>query len=113
MSEQDTMRPLGPFALSGVAPRPDPATVPIRGDLAHIALAGRYFVPHYARPRAYRIIADTPLRAAAASDSDSRAQLAAGSQFDVLDCEGAWAWGCVGEEGPVGWVALDAVEPAA
>ena len=111
MSEGETMRPLGPFVLSGVVPRPDPARVPLRGDLAHIALAGRYFVPHYAQPRAYLLNQDAVLRASATSDAERRADLIAGSQFDVLDCEGEWAWGCVGTEGPVGWLPLTAVTP--
>ena len=40
----------GPFALAGPVARPDGA-LPLRGDLAHIGLAGKYFVPHYAVPQ--------------------------------------------------------------
>src|SRR5690606_22877579 len=46
-----TMIGQGPFALTGPQPRPDPRRLPLRGDLAHIGLAGRYFVPHYAVPQ--------------------------------------------------------------
>lgn len=96
------------FQLSGPAPRPDPARVPLRGDLAHIALAGRYFVPHYAAPQP-RTIADggAAVLAAAEEDAEVLARLDPGATFDVLDVAGGWAWGCVAPDGPVGYVALD------
>ena len=102
------------FALSGPAPRPDPRRVPLRGDLAHIGLAGRYFVPHYAVPQPrYVGPAGAPLLVAADRDAEPLDQLAAGSVFDVLDIAGTWAWGCVSLDGPVGYVALDRLATAA
>jgi len=40
----------GTFALSGPAPKAEPG-IPLRGDIAHIGLVGRFFVPHYAVPQ--------------------------------------------------------------
>lgn len=97
----------------------DPARTPVRGDLAHIALAGRYFVPHYAVPLSRRIAAGgAALRTSARPDAEILADLPAGSAFDVLDIAGATAWGQVveaagGEDGLVGYVPLDRLEEAA
>ena len=96
----------------------DPARTPVRGDLAHIALAGRYFVPHYAVPATNRVIAGgAALLASSRSDAEVLSALAAGSRFDVLDVAGDTAWGqCVassgGDNGLVGYVAMDRLEPA-
>lgn len=100
------------FQLSGPVPRPDPARVPLRGDLAHIALAGRYFVPHYAVPQP-RTVADggAPLLAAPSAEAEVELNLAAGAAFDVLDVAGNWAWGCAAPDGPVGYIALDRLAP--
>jgi hypothetical protein len=35
-----------------------------------------------------------------------------GTTFNVLDIAGNWAWGQVGEDGVVGYVAADALKPA-
>lgn len=106
------------FALSGPMKIADPARTPVRGDLAHIALAGRYFVPHYAVPATNRVIAGgAALLASSRSDAEVLSALAAGSRFDVLDVAGDTAWGqCVassgGDNGLVGYVAMDRLEPA-
>lgn len=108
-----TLETKGPFALTGPVARPDPATVPLRGDIAHIALAGTYFVPHYVTPRPYRLLdGGAPLLRAPGDADEPRAHLEGGSLFGVLDCEGAFAWGCVTLDGPVGWVALERLEQA-
>lgn len=98
----------GCFELSGPVARPEATRVPIRGDLAHIGLAGRYFVPHYAVPQP-RYIGPSGAALLAAPDEAAEvlAQLAAGAVFDVLDIAGSWAWGCISLDGPVGYVALD------
>lgn len=107
------------FALSGPLKITDPAHTAVRGDLAHIALAGRYFVPHYAVPLARRIVTGgAALRAGVRDDAETLAQLGAGSRFDVLDIAGKTAWGQVGGSdngigGLVGYVALDQLEEAA
>lgn len=98
----------GPFILSGPVPRPEANGVPLRGDLAHIGLAGRYFVPHYAVPQSWLVgPGGAPLLAAPQTDAETLHQLAGGDTFDVLEISGTWAWGCVSLEGPVGYVALD------
>ncbi len=42
--------PDGPLNLAGPVARPAPGTLPLRGDLAHIALAGRHLAAHYVIP---------------------------------------------------------------
>jgi hypothetical protein len=105
------------FSMPGPMKITDPARTPVRGDLAHIALAGRYFVPHYAVPLARRIVAGGgALRSAARPDADTLAELTAGTGFEVLDIAGLTAWGQVVDAagaGLVGYVALDQLENAA
>ncbi len=97
--------PKGLLALDGPIARPAPGTLPIRGDLAHIALARRYLVAHYVVPQNYNIgPADTELKLTANLESETVTMLPAGSAFEILDHAGAWSWGCVGPEGPTGYV---------
>lgn len=100
--------PFGSFALSGPVERPDPLRTPLRGDVAHIALAGRYFVPHYAIPL-QRMAGDmgATLRAGPSEDAEILDGLAPGERFDMLDSAGNWAWGCLSLEGPVGYIVLE------
>jgi len=110
-AKQDTTiegDPLGPFALSGPVEKPDPRRVPLRGDIAHIALAGRYFVPHYIVPLP-RMVGDMGgnLRAEASDESEIIHDLSPGQRFDLLETTGQWAWGCLGVNGPVGYVRRD------
>jgi hypothetical protein len=51
------------------------------------------------------------LRKTESGEADALCDLACGTEFDVLDISGGWAWGQVtggsfGEDGPVGYVAL-------
>lgn len=96
----------GSFTLAGPGATAEAGHLPVRGDLAHIALAGRYFVPHYAVPMPHDVIAQVWLRRAAKLDSEEICALPAGTSFDVLDISGNWAWGQYGENGPVGYVPL-------
>ena len=90
----------------------------MRGDLAHIRLAGTVFVPHYAEPMPRVLARDTALLGAARDDAEVLANIAAGTPFDVLDVAGQWAWGCIGSDdaadhaGAVGYVALAALKDA-
>jgi hypothetical protein len=104
---------LGPYALSGPVPKPDPRRTPMRGDIAHIALAGRYFVPHYVVPM-QRMVGDMggTLRAGPGHGTEIVFDLSPGQRFDLLDSAGEWAFGCVSLEGPVGYVPLsDLLDP--
>lgn len=98
---------LGPFALSGPTRKPDPHTTPLRGDVAHVGLAGIYFVPHYVVPL-QRMVGDcgANLRAEASESSEIVYDLSPGQRFDLLDTTNEWAWGCIGINGPVGFVKL-------
>ncbi|MGB7409330.1 MAG: hypothetical protein WA908_12575 [Pontixanthobacter sp.] len=102
----------GGLGLKGPVVRPEPGTLPLRGDLAHIALADRFLVPHYVVPQMFTIRADgTPLKLTADRDADTVASLSGGSRFEVLDLAGDWYWGCVGPEGPSGYLPKEALVP--
>ena len=91
----------------------DPRHTPVRGDLADIRMAGRYFVPHYAVPQPRLVAAGgAVLLSSSRTDAEEVETLTAGADFAVLDIAGGWAWGqASGEDGPVGYVALDLLEP--
>lgn len=95
----------GMLALTGPSVTAAAGHLPVRGDLAHIKLAGLYFVPHYAAPMPHLVKAGgASLRKAARPDAEEIGRLSAGATFDVLDIAGAWTWGQYGEDGPVGYV---------
>lgn len=105
--------PTGSLRLAGPVARPAPGTLPLRGDLAHIGLAGRYLAAHYVIPQPREIAASgAQLRVAARPDADVVAELAAGSTLEVLDMAGEWAWACLGPDGPSGYVPLAMLTPA-
>ncbi len=97
--------------LRGPIDRPDPRKLPIRGDLAHIGLAGVYFVPHYSVPQPRIVMpGGARLLAQAREDAEEMCVLMEGESFEVLDLTGHWAWGCLSLAGPVGYVAIDRLE---
>lgn len=103
--------PAGQYGLTGPAEKLDAAHWPVRGDLAHIGLAGRCFVPHYAVPMPRKVVAGgASLLAANRADAEVREDLAAGTVFNVLDVTGGWAWGQVGEDGFVGYLPVEALD---
>lgn len=102
----------GPFALAGPVERPDPRVEPIRGDLAHIGLAGKHFVPHYAVPQPRGVLpGGAPLLAEPEEGAEELCVLLEGDSFEVLDLTRDYAWGCLSLEGPVGYVHIDRLEP--
>lgn len=99
--------PSGVLSLTGPSATALPGHLPVRGDLAHIKLAGRYFVPHYAVPMPHRVGAGgASLRKLARAEADVIEILPAGSAFEVLDIAGGWAWGQHGDDGNVGYILL-------
>lgn len=117
LSQNDTTNSVqaaqGPFALAGPVPRPEPGKEPIRGDLAHIGLAGKRFVPHYAVPQPRAVLpGGAPLYADPDDTSTELCTLLEGDSFEVLDVTRDWAWGCLSLNGPVGYIRLDRLEPA-
>lgn len=103
--------PSGQLALTGPAEKLDAAHWPVRGDLAHIRLAGRCFVPHYAVPMEWSVVpGGAKLLALGSSDAEVREELDGGTLFNVLDFTGGWAWGQVGEDGFVGYLPVEALE---
>ena len=102
--------PTGPFAMTSPGETAEAGHLPVRGDLAHIRLAGRYFVPHYAVPMPRWLADEAMLRKAGKADAEAVEVLAAGTLFNVLDIAGGWAWGQVGEHGFVGYLPVDRLE---
>ena len=84
---------------------PDKGSLPLRRDLAHVALASQYLVAHYAVPSIMHIGAEpAALIRSTKGDEDVIATLEAGSAFEALDVTGSWVWGCLGPDGPSGYV---------
>lgn len=105
-----TEHPRPSFALSGPSIELDGRTHAVRGDLADIALAGKLFVPHYAKPMEMRCTAAATIYADADVDSAALAQLDAGSRFMAVDMAGGWVWGFAAEEHIVGYVPRDQLD---
>lgn len=99
--------PRGTVTLAGPVDKPEPGTLPLRGDMAHVALADRFLVTHYVQPQKRSIGADgATLRLAPAANAAAVAQMESGSTFEALDFAGGWCWGCCGPEGPTGYVEI-------
>ncbi|ANU08568.1 SH3 domain-containing protein [Paraurantiacibacter namhicola] len=102
----------GPYTLSGPVDRETARGLPIRGDLAHIGLAGRFLVPHYAVPQPRTVMpGGASLMTGTQDDATEVCSLMEGDSFEVLDVAGNHAWGCLTLEGPVGYIQLDRLEP--
>ncbi len=100
------------FALAGPSIKLDPAHLPVRGDLAHIRMAGKVFVPHYVVPVPHLVNgAGAAVLKAGRADAEILAELPTGAVFNVLDVVGGWAWGQAGDDGVVGYVAAGAIHP--
>ncbi|QUL36569.1 hypothetical protein [Erythrobacter sp. JK5] len=104
----DYAMPQGVLGLKGPVRKPAPGTLPLRGDLAHIALAGTHLAAHYVIPELREIGAGgAALHLMPRDDSDISQRLEAGTRIEVLDVAGAWAWGCLGPQGPSGYLKLN------
>lgn len=103
--------PQGQLALGGPVARPEPGTLAMRGDVAHIALATRYLVPHYVVPQAITVArGPVPILLAMDPASEIVATLAEGDRFEALDITRNWVWGACGPDGPSGYVARSAFD---
>jgi hypothetical protein len=105
--------PAGVLGLKGPVDRPALGSLPLRGDLAHIALAGTHLAAHYVIPHVHVVsTAGAGLRLTARDDAEVFATLAPGSRFELLDVAGEWVWGCPGPQGPAGWCRASELAPA-
>lgn len=104
--------PDGIVGLTGAVERPEPGTLPLRADLAHIALAQRFLAVHYVIPQIRTVgPQDTPLMLAPRADSEVLQTLRAGTAIEALDCSAGWCWVCRGPEGPSGYVPVTSLAP--
>jgi len=99
--------PAGRLGLEGPVEKPAPGTLPLRGDLAHIALAGKHLAAHYVIPEMRQVNGTgAPLRLLPRDDSEAPETLAAQTAIEVLDVAGEWVWATIGPEGPSGYLKL-------
>ena len=109
--DHDYKVPEGILGMLGPLEKPAPGTLPLRGDLAHVALAGVHLAAHYVIPHIYRVGANgVDVMANTRDDSPIVTSFAAGTEIEVLDVAGDWVWGCLGPEGPSGYMKADCLE---
>ena len=103
--------PQGRLGLMGPVEKPAPGTLPLRGDLAHIALAGTHLAAHYVIPTLASVRAQSAnMRSAARDDVEVHTVLEEGQVVEVLDIGAEWVWCCLGPEGPSGYVHTDCLD---
>src|SRR5690606_37070968 len=113
-SERDTLKGGVTFALSGPEPKAEPGRTPLRGELAHIGLAGKFFVPHYAVPQpSAGMPGGAPLPSALGEGGVGMCMPIEEASLEVLDIVGTWVGGWLTLEGPVCYVMLDRLEALA
>jgi hypothetical protein len=111
--DSDYAVPQGVLGLKGPVEKPAPGSLPLRGDLAHMALASTHLAAHYVIPHVRTVGATgTGLRLTPRADAEVFARLAPGSRFELLDVAGEWVWGCPGPQGPAGWCRTGDLSPA-
>ena len=104
--------PEGIVGLNGPVEKPAPGTLPLRGDLAHIALATSYLAAHYVIPHTRKIgDVDITLKLNPRYDAEDGATLKAGWAVELLDCESDWVWLTCGPQGPSGYAHKSALAP--
>jgi hypothetical protein len=106
--------PEGPIGLTGPVATPQPGTLPLRGDLAHMALAGQHLAAHYVIP-APRTVSSAGAHLLLQADQASEVvrKLPAHTEIEALDYAGDWCWAALGPDGPSGYVLISALEPEA
>ena len=109
----DYTLPEGIVGLKGPVKKPAPGTLPLRGDLAHIALADTFLAAHYVVPHKRRIgDRDAVLKLAMRDDAEDGVTLDAGTDIELLDQAGDWVWVTCSPQGPSGYLRLSALAPA-
>jgi len=105
--------PEGVLGLKGPVDKPAPGTLPLRGDLAHMALAVSHLAAHYVIPHP-RMVGDegAALHLAPRSDAEVHHHLAPATAVELLDIAGDWAWVCLGPQGPSGYCLTAQLAPA-
>ena len=104
--------PTGIIGLAGPVEKPGAGSLPLRGDLAHVALVGRFIAVNYVVPLARQIGSeDVTLKLAMRDDAAEGATLSAGTPVELLDSAGGWAWIACGPDGPSGYVSTSALAP--
>lgn len=103
--------PKGVLRLKGPVEKPRPGTLPLRGDLAHVALAGDHFAAHYVVPQAYIAASGAQVLLAPTKGAEAAFTADAGEALEVLDTEGDWAWVCKGPDGPSGYCLISELAP--
>ena len=107
----DYAMPTGRLGLKGPVEKPAPGTLPLRGDLAHIALAETHLAAHYVIPNIATVKAHaTNMRCVARDDAEVNCTLAKGDAVEVLDIGYQWVWCCRGPQGPSGYVHTDCLD---
>ncbi len=97
--------PGGVLGLAGPVKKPAPGTLPLRGDLAHIALAGKHLAAHYVIPQLQTVGKDgVDVMENTREDSPVITRFGPGTRVEVLDVAGDWIWGCLGPDGPSGYM---------
>ncbi len=100
----DYTLPGGIVGLTGPVDKPAPGTLPLRGDLAHVALAGRYLAAHYVIPVRRTVGKDgAVMLMMPRDDAEEVTRLSAGTDVEILDYAGDWCWAACGPEGPSGY----------
>jgi len=108
--EHEYTVPSGDLGLNGPVERPAPGTLPLRGDLAHIALAGTHLAAHYVIPHVWTVSADgVEVMETTRDDSPVVTRFEAGTKVEVIDVSGEWIWGCLGPKGPSGYMKANAL----
>lgn len=97
--------PTGDLGLKGPVQKPAPGTLALRGDLAHIALAGVHLAAHYVIPYTCTVgQGGVDVMENTRDDSPVVTRFDAGTTIEVLDVAGGWIWGCLGPQGPSGYM---------
>ncbi|MEO1220082.1 MAG: hypothetical protein AAFY42_01855 [Pseudomonadota bacterium] len=105
--------PKGSLGLKGPVERPAPGTLPLRGDLAHIALAGTHLAAHYVIPHIWTVgQSGVDVMETTRDDSPVVTHFEPGTLVEVIDVSGDWIWGCIGPEGPSGYMRASALSTA-